>query len=130
MMKNTPTILVVDDEPGFLRWMQNSIEKLGYATEKAIGYEEALQKIITSDIDLVFLDLNLPDGDSVELAAKIRNKCPETDIVAMSGNSSRDMEIRIRKERIMCFLIKPFGVKELKSVTAHFLEGQTPRRTP
>lgn len=115
-------VLVVDDDEMVANFMETIISRLDHFAEIAGGYQEALQKISGVDFDLVFVDVNLSDGDGIELIKEIRKIFPDISIVAMSGDSSREMEIRAREQRIIYFLIKPFEMKEVYSIVDHVLK--------
>ncbi len=102
-----------------VNFLSKAIEMLGHLAETAGSCEEALQKISEIDFDLVLLDVNLSDGDGVEFITKIRKISADSNIVVMTGDSSREMELRAREKGIMYYLIKPFEMKELKSIINH-----------
>ncbi|MCK5545006.1 MAG: response regulator [Desulfobulbaceae bacterium] len=118
-------VLVVDDDEMVANFMRQVISRLDHLAEIAGGCEEALQKISEADFDLAFVDVNLSDGDGIELINEIRKTFPDISIVAMTGNSSREMEIRVREQRVICFLIKPFEMKEVCYIVGHVLKRKS-----
>ena len=65
-------ILVVDDEPGVRRVLRRCLELSHYTVEECGSAEEALKEVEKGVYDLVFLDLNLPDGSGHDVLAEIR----------------------------------------------------------
>ena len=115
----------MDDDRAMLDMVGAFFKKRGYAVLLAEGCEEALQKISEADFDLAFVDVNLSDVDGIELINEIRKTFPDISIVAMTGNSSREMEIRVREQRVICFLIKPFETKEVYYIVDHVLKRKS-----
>ena len=81
-------ILVVDDEQSVTKLMENVFRKQGYETKSAESAEEALQILENEKIHVMFLDLNLPGMNGVELCRKIRKQLPMALIYAITGYAS------------------------------------------
>lgn len=83
-------VLLVDDHNLFRDGMQLVLAKLDDNVETigASNYQEALHLIIENpDLDLILLDLGLPDIDDVEALKSIRSKLPSTPVVILSSNN-------------------------------------------
>lgn len=65
-------ILVADDEPFVLRSIEYTLSRAGYDVLTAVDGEEALQKILAENPDLVFLDIQMPRMDGNEVCKKLR----------------------------------------------------------
>jgi DNA-binding NtrC family response regulator len=59
--------LVVDDDPGFLLGLAEALRLEGYATLTASTCREALHELAKDPVDLLFVDVNLPDGSGLDL---------------------------------------------------------------
>src|SRR5215472_2443281 len=78
-MKQTAKILLVDDEPGMLRYIKTLLELDNYKVETATTGEEALHKIEKGlEPDLVLLDLLMPGIDGLQTLEQLRQKQPAT----------------------------------------------------
>ena len=66
-------ILIVDDEIGILQLLQDYFEIQGYEVLTAQNGEEAIEKAM-EDLDLILLDINLPDIDGLHVCQEIREK--------------------------------------------------------
>ena len=77
MKKLSYRILIVDDEIGILQLLQDYFEIQGYEVLTAQNGEEAIEKAM-EDLDLILLDINLPDIDGLHVCQEIREKieCP------------------------------------------------------
>lgn len=65
-------ILLVDDEPDFLTGMQSSLERAGYEVRVADRGQAAWNIVRDEKIDLVLLDVNLPDVSGIDVCKRIR----------------------------------------------------------
>lgn len=73
MKKLSYRILIVDDEIGILQLLQDYFEIQGYEVLTAQNGEEAIEKAM-EDLDLILLDINLPDIDGLHVCQEIREK--------------------------------------------------------
>ena len=81
-------ILVVDDERSVTKLMENVFRKQGYDTRSAESAEEALEILENEKIHVMFLDLNLPGMNGVDLCREIRKQLPMALIYAITGYAS------------------------------------------
>ncbi|MDB5984971.1 MAG: DNA-binding response regulator [Nevskia sp.] len=105
-------ILIVDDEPPIRRLLRNTLRVQDYLIHEAGSVAEALDQLRLQKVDLMILDLGLPDGDGVEVIRSVR----ETSALPIIVLSSRDDE-RGKVEALDAgaddYVTKPFGVDEL-----------------
>jgi two-component system, cell cycle sensor histidine kinase and response regulator CckA len=108
------TVLVVEDEDAVLRLIQGLLGGRGYTVLGAATAGEAIATCDTTPgpIDLLLVDLNLPDMDGQELAERLRVRRPEMKLLYMSGHGDRAMELGILPYGRL-FLPKPFTLYEL-----------------
>ena len=84
-MKQTAKILLVDDEPGMLRYIKTLLEVDDYKVETATTGEEALEKIDKGlHPDLILLDVLMPGIDGLQTLEQIRQKQPGAKVVMLS----------------------------------------------
>jgi len=81
-------ILVLDDELAILTALEKVFSRAGYTTFLAETAEEALGILEKENINVMFLDLNLPGMNGVELCRKIRKDRPIAVIHAVTGYAS------------------------------------------
>ncbi len=112
-------VLVIDDDEQIKRLLLRIINTFGHSADYAGNCQAAIVKLSQNDFDLVLIDVNLPDGDGIELMRKARALYPELDIVAITGNLTRQEEVRIREQRVTCILIKPFSRKLILEILEH-----------
>jgi putative two-component system response regulator len=122
-VQQTPTILIVDDEPANRDLLVDMLTRLGYQCETARDGFEALGKL-NLDIDLILLDVMMPGMDGYEVAKAIRAN-PETQdipIMMVTALSSREDRIKAVEAGANDFLDKPIDPTELRVRTASLLK--------
>jgi CheY-like chemotaxis protein len=82
-----PSILVVDDEDQIRHLIRETLEQSGYHVTEARDGKEALQQCRLAPVDLVIMDILMPDQDGLETTATLRQEFPNVKIVAITGGS-------------------------------------------
>ena len=77
MPQETKKILIVDDEPGVVAYLEMLLQDHGYETASAANGEEALVKARSDRPDLITLDISMPGKDGVEVFRELRGS-PDT----------------------------------------------------
>tara|TARA_B100001094_G_C18148551_1_gene782267 strand:- start:52 stop:738 length:687 start_codon:yes stop_codon:yes gene_type:complete len=108
-------ILVIEDEPDIRRTLEYNIAREGFNVFTASSISEAEEAIKSHSINLVLLDLMLPDGSGLELCKKIKSN-PKTEYVPVLILTAKDDEV----DKVVGFelgaddyVTKPFSVREL-----------------
>src|ERR1700742_1972229 len=84
-MSETANILLVDDEPGMLRYIRTLLEVDDHKVETATTGEEALDKVQKGlEPDLVLLDLLMPGIDGLQTLEQLRQLHPGVKVVTLS----------------------------------------------
>jgi two-component system KDP operon response regulator KdpE len=111
-MSARPYVLIVDDEPQFLRALATNIRGAGYEADTAATAEEALTKAGLRTPEAVILDLVLPDRSGTEVARELR-KWTDVPIVIVSAVGEEDEKIQALDAGADDYVTKPFAVGEL-----------------
>jgi len=82
-------ILLVDDDPAVRRMLRRVLEDEGYLVNSAGSGKEALQKAAGMDVDLVLLDLNLPEGDGWEVFERLTVEHPFLPVIIITARSNQ-----------------------------------------
>ena len=109
MDENGLHILVVDDERAIRRYLHTSLTAHGYTVIEAATGEDALHTAVKERLDLVILDLGLPDIDGVEVVRRLRewSKLP---ILILSVRDREDDKVAALDAGADDYLYKPFGM--------------------
>ncbi|MGA7204438.1 MAG: response regulator [Specibacter sp.] len=106
------TVLIVDDEPQILRALQINLHAHGYTVVPAANGIAALQAAQTQPIDVVVLDLGLPDMDGLEVIAGLRG-WTEVPIIVLSARHGSHDKVEALDAGADDYVTKPFGLDEL-----------------
>jgi two-component system, NtrC family, response regulator AtoC len=116
-MSEAPKILLVDDEPGMLRYIKTLLEVDDYKVETATTGEEALQRLEKGlRPDLVLLDVLMPGIDGLETLEKLRQKQPGLRVVMLSCVNDTKKVVQAMRLGAQDYLTKPFQKAELDKV--------------
>jgi CheY-like chemotaxis protein len=102
-------VLIVDDEAEMRRMLCDALAD--YDTSEARDGEEALEEIGDDPPDLVITDIRMPGMDGYELVRKLKERSPETPVLAISGYVS---DADIVDYEFDAFLEKPMNLKEFR----------------
>lgn len=106
-------VLVVDDEQSIVTLLKYNLETAGYIVEVAYDGEEALQKVESSQPDLIVLDVMLPKKDGIEVCKTIRsdkNLVPILMLTAKDDEFDRVLGLELGADD---YMTKPFSPREV-----------------
>lgn len=106
------TVLITEDSALVRSSLKSLLEKQGYLTLEAANGKRLLDVIDRYPVDLILLDLNLPDGSALDLMEDLRKKS-QVPLIIISGEKCKDMRIQCFKKGADDFVLKPFDKEEL-----------------
>jgi DNA-binding NtrC family response regulator len=106
------TVLIVDDEKNIQLTLSRALDLEGYTVVTAGGGREALDKIAALPVDVVVMDVRMPDLDGLSVLEKARQTRPDLPVVIMSGHGSIDTVRSAFKLGAFDYLEKPITEKE------------------
>lgn len=109
------SVLIIDDEEDILNACKNVLEDEDYDVEIAKDYNEAMKVFSSKNIDLVFLDVWLPNTDGLDILSHIKEEYPNTEVIMMSGHAGIETAVRATKMGAYDFLEKPISISKLLS---------------
>lgn len=107
-----PTVLVVEDEAHMRSFLRTTLLHNGYEVIEASTGASAMQALRAGGIDLVLLDLGLPDVDGVEVAARVRQH-GSMPVIVISARDREETKIEALDRGASDYVTKPFGAGEL-----------------
>ena len=106
-------VLVVDDEPGIRELISDILSPHGHSVLCAENGTQALHKLSTNTIDVVYLDIRMPDGDGLTTLKKISNNWPNISVIMITGCGQREVIDKTLELGAYACLVKPFGVNDV-----------------
>jgi DNA-binding NtrC family response regulator len=116
------SILIVDDEAIVRRALREQLKEEGYEAEEAKNVAEAQERLKQPGPSLVLLDLQLPDGNGLDLIPLVRSHWPQTPSIVMTGHGSVETAVRAIKMGAFSYLQKPLNPEELTVVLRQAIE--------
>lgn len=123
-MKTSPRVLVVDDDAVVGRSFDRVLSEKGYAVSTALDGTEALDKLGGDDYDVVFTDIKMPGMDGFEVTRRIKEKCPWTPVVIVTGYGTPDNEATAAVLGVSGFVRKPLTPEIIESITLKALRDK------
>jgi len=110
-----PRILCVDDEPANLKLLEALLAPRGYEVIKATDGKEALEKLNEQGMDIVLLDVMMPEINGFEVCKKIKedNRYRHIPVVMITALRSREDRIKGIEAGAEDFISKPFDHGEV-----------------
>jgi len=126
----TPRVLIVDDEPSLRRALDRALRGIGCEVVTAADAHLAYQVLHEADVDLVLLDLHLPQmaGDTFYLALTRRWPRLAERIILMTGDCFPETDHWPAELRCCPMLLKPFTIDVLRQTVRDMLEGPRDQR--
>ncbi len=122
-------VLVVDDEPQFLRALATNLRGAGYTVDTATGATEALTAAGLAPPDAVILDLVLPDGRGTDVCRELR-EWMEAPIIVVSAVGDEEEKIAALDAGADDYVTKPFAIGELLARLRAALRRSSPGGDP
>lgn len=105
-------ILVVDDEARIRRLLKMYLERENYEIDEAENGDEAIQKGLQTDYDLILLDLMMPGTDGIEVCNQIRDK-KATPIIMLTAKGEEANRVQGFEAGTDDYIVKPFSPREV-----------------
>lgn len=108
-------VLIVDDNEALCDVLLQVLDEDGYAAEKVLTAEEALDRITKSAYDLLLVDIKLPGMSGIDLMREAKQKAPGADVVTITSYASLETAVEAVRLGARDYLVKPFDELEVVS---------------
>lgn len=115
-------IMVVDDDPTVVRSVKMVLETTGYNVIGVGSGQECLNILEKEDVDLVFLDIMMPEMDGIETLRNIKRVTPGTYVIMLTAFGTADTAVKAMKAGAFDYINKPFKVTEMQNGVLGVLE--------
>ncbi|HSM61077.1 MAG TPA: response regulator [Longimicrobiales bacterium] len=124
---NTSVVFFVDDDDGVRGVYSSILRKRGYKVLEAASAEEAgrLSEVFTDGIDVLLMDVNLPDGWGATLAQRLRETHPEMVVVFTTGFADVDPILSSALADAEHVLRKPFNADQLSLAISNAMASRS-----
>jgi DNA-binding NtrC family response regulator len=102
-----PGILIIDDDPNLRKTLADILMLQGFAPLTAGNGAEGLALLHDNPVDVVLIDLGLPDIPGITLLTRIKSDYPSTQAIILTGNTTLETAIECMKEGACDYLVKP-----------------------
>lgn len=115
-MAQQPLVLFVDDEEDLCTLMQMMLSRMGIETHVAYRIAQAKKMLSEHHYDVCFTDLNLPDGNGLELVEEISQRYPQLPVAVLTAYGNMDIAIAALKAGAFDFVSKPIKQTHLEQL--------------
>lgn len=118
------SILVVEDDPGLLRFLCQALKVNGYAPCSAESAARAGELVAEQHFDLAIIDIGLPDADGVEFGQRLASE-RGIPFIHLTGQTEQEAVERAAKGGAITYLVKPVTIEQLTAAVATALNRAT-----
>jgi two-component system nitrogen regulation response regulator NtrX len=115
-------ILIIDDEKNILSALSDILGDEGYSVFTAGCGEDGLKIVGHEEIDLILLDIKLPDWNGIELLERIKRENPRIEVIMISGHATIELAVKATKIGAYDFIEKPLSIERVRIAIMHGLE--------
>jgi len=108
------TILIVEDEEALREIFKDELSESGYNVLTSAEARDCFIKLSTNKVDLLILDVKLPDLSGLELLEKIRKKYPDLPIIMATAYDSFRTDFSVWVANVSDYIVKPIDLAVLK----------------
>lgn len=124
-----PRVLIVDDEPDIRELLEITLSRMQLDTVTADCISSARQALDEQKFQLCLTDMNLPDGNGIDLVAQIQKSHPETPVAVITAYGSMDTAIAALKAGAFDFVSKPVDLARLRELVSTAVRLKAPSAT-
>ncbi|MEO8365365.1 MAG: sigma-54 dependent transcriptional regulator [Pseudoxanthomonas sp.] len=129
-MSESRSALIVDDERDIRELLTLTLGRMGLRIDTAANLGEARELLARNRYDLCFTDMNLPDGNGIQLVGDISSKYPETPVAMITAFGNVELAVEALKAGAFDFVSKPVDISVLRGLVKHALELNNTERAP
>jgi two-component system response regulator PilR (NtrC family) len=126
--ETSPLVLVVDDEPDQRELLSITLGRMGVQSVPAEDVKSARRALGQHRFQLCLTDLNLPDGDGLEIVEWIQGHSPDTPIAVITAHGNVEAAVKALKLGAFDFLSKPVDVSDLRRLVQQAIRAANGRQ--
>src|SRR5690242_14151679 len=125
-----PRILTIDDSSTIRSIITKQMSELGFEVDHAENGQHGLDKLDTTHVDLILLDVTMPVMDGPTMLAALRERGNRTPVIMLTSESKRSIVANAIKLGIEDYILKPFKPDELRGKVMKVLRVEGSVATP
>ena len=106
-------VLLVDDEVEFLGTLIKRMKHREIDVDGVGSGEEALTSLEEDPVDVVVLDVKMPDMDGIDVLREVKGRLPSIEVVMLTGYANIEVAVRGMELGAFDYLMKPIDIDEL-----------------
>jgi DNA-binding NtrC family response regulator len=106
-------VLLVDDEPEFLETLEKRMKKRQVTVHGVRSGEAALEFLQENPVDVVVLDVRMPQMDGIEALRQMKKAHPLIEVILLTGHASMEVAVEGMEYGAFDYLMKPMDIDEL-----------------
>jgi DNA-binding response OmpR family regulator len=106
-------ILVIEDEPGIVDFLQRGLSSHGFEVITALDGVSGTHKALSETVDLVVLDMMLPERNGLDVLARLRAEKPGLPVIILTALAEVEQRVTGLDAGAVDYLTKPFSLSEL-----------------
>ena len=110
--------LIIDDEPDIRELLQLTLSRMGIKASLAADLKQAHELIQSETFDLCITDMNLPDGNGIELVKYVQQNRPDMPVAVLTAYGSMETAVTALKAGAFDFVSKPVDLQRLRDLIA------------
>lgn len=114
--------LIVDDEPDIRELLSMTLEQMGLEAVTAAKLSKAKKLLENEHFDLCLTDMNMPDGNGLELVEYVQSALPQLPIAMITAYGNMDIAVEALKKGAFDFVSKPLELMRLRSMVESALK--------
>ncbi len=122
MLNQQETVLIVDDDAAIRKLLSRKLSREGYRCKEASTAEEALNRLESSPIELVILDIKMPGKSGIEVLPEIKARYPDKAVIMDTAATEISIAIQCLKQGADDYICKPFNLDEVTLSVQRALE--------
>jgi DNA-binding response OmpR family regulator len=108
------TVLLVEDDPKIASFIRKGLRHEGLREEWVSSGEEGILRLLEGGVDVLVLDLGLPEIDGLEVLAQVRNRGMDLPVIVVTGRTDPRDRTTALSLGVNAYLTKPFAWSELR----------------
>ncbi len=118
-------VLVVDDQKGVRRLLEELFRKDGYEVTVAVDGKDSVEKVKAYTPDIILMDMKMPNMNGLEASQEIIKLNDKIPIIMMTAYGEMEVVQKALEVGVKRYITKPFDIIDLRNMVREVLEQQT-----